>query len=222
MNNFIKKVNNTKKVYWREKMKKSVLTISILVLFILGSIAGFLIVKKTFTQDKNENIEIAEQNNEAVSDECTEEYNDIELNTDEIEETSVESEKISPNCSIKLRRYYKECGHTIEQYLSIPTDLVNKTEDDLKKEYEGWNIEYFSKNQIILYREIENECGEHYILKEKDGKIAIYLKVGDEEQFVEDTNVSVEFLPDEDKNKLKEGIAANGRAELNQLIEDYE
>ena len=107
MNNFIKKVNNTKKVYWREKMKKSVLTISILVLFILGSIAGFLIVKKTFTQDKNENIEIAKQNNEAVSDECTEEYNDIELNTDEIEETSVESEKISPNCSIKLRRYYK-------------------------------------------------------------------------------------------------------------------
>ena len=203
-------------------MKKSVLTISILVLFILGSIAGFFIVKKTFTQDKNENIEIAEQNNEAVSDECTEEYNDIELNTDEIEETSVESEKISPNCSIKLRRYDKECGHTIEQYLSIPTDLVNKTEEDLKKEYEGWSIEYFSKNQIILYREFENECGEHYILKEKDGKIAIYLKVGDEEQFVEDTNVSVEFLPDEDKNKLKEGIAANGRAELNQLIEDYE
>lgn len=66
-----------------------------------------------------------------------------------------------------------------------------------------------------MYREFENECGEHYILKEKDGKIAIYLKVGDEEQFVEDTNVSVEFLPDEDKNKLKEGIAANGRAELN-------
>ena len=32
-------------------------------------------------------------------------------------------------------------------------DLVNKTEEDLKKEYPYWQIEKYSSNEIILYKE---------------------------------------------------------------------
>ena len=48
-------------------------------------------------------------------------------------------------------------------YLKYADVLVNKTQEDLKEKYEDWNIEKFSDTEIILSKEEEGECGEHYI-----------------------------------------------------------
>ena len=201
-------------------MKKSIIISAIIVLFILGTVIGIILIKNS--SDQAEETKIAESNNEVIYDECTHEYEEMVQNNTLVEETSSEGEKISPNCSIIFRRHYNDCGHTIEQYSSIPTELVNKTEEDLQQQYEGWTIEEFSRNQIVLYREFDSECGEHYILREKDGKVAIYLKTGDTEELVEETDIATEFLTETDRIELQNGIEANGRVELNQLIEDYE
>lgn len=201
-------------------MKKSIIISAIIVLFVLGTVIGIILIKNSSDQAKE--TKIAESNNEVIYDECTDEYEEMVQNNTLVEETSSEGEKISPNCSIIFRRHYNDCGHTIEQYSSIPTELVNKTEEDLQQQYEGWTIEEFSRNQIVLYREFDSECGEHYILREKDGKVAIYLKTGDTEELVEETDIATEFLTETDRIELQNGIEANGRVELNQLIEDYE
>lgn len=201
-------------------MKKSIIISAVIVLFILGTVIGIILISN-FSGEKKD-IEISEQNQEEIYDECTDEYEEMLESNTLVEETSSEGEKISPNCSIIFRRYYNDCGHTIEQYSSIPTELVNKTEEDLQEQYEGWTIEEFSRNQIILYREFDSECGEHYVLREKDGKIVVYLKTGDIEEIVEETDIATEFLTETDRIKLQNGIEANGRMELNQLIEDYE
>ena len=203
-----------------KKMKKSIIISAIIVLFILGIVIGAILINNFSGEEKK--TEIAEQNQEEIYDECTDEYEEMVQNNTLVEETSSEGEKISPNCSIIFRRHYNDCGHTIEQYSSIPTELVNKTEEDLQQQYEGWTIEEFSRNQIVLYREFDSECGEHYILREKDGKVAIYLKTGDTEELVEETDIATEFLTETDRIELQNGIEANGRVELNQLIEDYE
>ena len=201
-------------------MKKSIIISAVIVLFILGTVIGIILISNFLGEKKD--IEISEQNQEEIYDECTDEYEEMLESNTLVEETSSEGEKISPNCSIIFRRYYNDCGHTIEQYSSIPTELVNKTEEDLQEQYEGWTIEEFSRNQIILYREFDSECGEHYVLREKDGKIVVYLKTGDIEEIVEETDIATEFLTETDRIKLQNGIEANGRMELNQLIEDYE
>ena len=201
-------------------MKKWIIILSVIILFILGIISGILIINSVFKEEKN--IEISEQNNEEVYDECTDEYESMLNNNEMREESSSESEKISQNCSITFRRYYTNCSHLIEEYSNVPTELVNKTEEELKEKYSGWTIEEFSRNKIVLYREFDSECGEHYILKEKEGKVSVFLKKGEEEEFVEDTDIATEFLTETDKIKLQNGIEANGRSELNQLIEDYE
>lgn len=201
-------------------MKKSIIISAIIVLFVLGTVIGIILIKNSSDQAKE--TKIAESNNEVIYDECTDEYEEMVEKNTLTEETSSEGEKISPNCSIIFRRHYNDCGHTIEQYSSIPTELVNKTEEDLQQQYEGWTIEEFSRNQIVLYREFDSECGEHYILREKDGKVAIYLKTGDTEELVEETDIATEFLTETDRIELQNGIEANGRVELNQLIEDYE
>ena len=201
-------------------MRKSIIILAILVLFILGTIIGVIAIKNFSGEEERE--KVAEQNQEEIYDECTDEYEEMMQSNTLVEETSSEGEKISPNCSIVFKRRYNDCGHTIEQYASIPTELVNKTQEDLQQQYEGWTIEQFSRNQIVLYRDFDSECGEHYILKEKDGKVAVYLKTGDTEELIEETDIATEFLTETDRIELQNGIQANGRAELNQLIEDYE
>ena len=92
----------------------------------------------------------------------------------------------------------------------------------MQEQYQGWTVEEFSRNQIILYRDFDSECGEHYVLREKDGKVVVYLRTGDTEELVEETDIATEFLTETDRIELQNGIEANGRVELNQLIEDYE
>ena len=188
---------------------------------ILGAIITAVAISRPNESEEQLQIEtnVADEN---ILDECTDEYEEMVESNTLVEETSSEGEKISPNCSIIFRRHYKDCGHTIEQYSSVPTELVNKTEEDLQEQYQGWTIEEFSRNQIILYRDFDSECGEHYVLREKDGKVVVYLKTGDTEELVEETDIATEFLTETDRIELQNGIEANGRVELNQLIEDYE
>ena len=130
---------------------------------------------------------------------------------------------MSPNCSITIRTFYKKCGHTTSEYDNIPEKLVNCTKEEIKNKYEGYKVEKFSSNEIILYIEKDGECGEHYIVRDKDGTVMIYRNIGNgEEEFVEETGISTDYLPETDKINMKNGIQVNGKQALNQLIENFE
>ena len=106
---------------------------------------------------------------------------------------------------------------------SIFIGLLNKTKEDLEEKYAGWTIDKFSDTQIVISKKEEGECGEHYIVKDKEGKVVIYklLEDGTEKEY-EVTDISTEYITDTDKINMKNGIKVNGKQELNQLIEDFE
>lgn len=197
-------------------MKKTWIIIIIIIIVIIGIIAGIAIYKK---EDRNEkNIVENEKNivSDKVTDDCVDEY------VEELETNSSE-EKISPNCLVTLKRYYDECQHTTKEYIDIPQELINGTEEDLIKEYPYWKIEKFSSTDIVLYKEFNSNCGQHFVLKEDDGKIAVYkINENNEEEVYENTEISVEYLSETDKIKVKDGIKVNGIEELNKLLEDFE
>ena len=67
------------------------------------------------------------------------------------------------------------------------------------------------------------KCNEHYILKLKDGVIAIYEEKEDESEVLKEmTGISTEYLTENDKMELEKGIKVYGKEELNSMIEDYE
>lgn len=199
-------------------MKKTWIISLIIIVIMIGIVTG-IILYNTKQKDKNDNNMIENEINkisEKVTDDCINEY------IDEIETNSNE-EKISPNCLLILKRYYDECQHTINEYVDIPQDLVNGTEYDLKKEYPYWKIEKFSSTEIVLYKEFNSNCGQHFILKEDNGKITVYkINENSEEEVYEKTEISLEYLSETDKIKIKDGIKVNGIEELNQLLEDFE
>lgn len=202
-------------------MKKIWMIIPIILVILIGIVVGRLIY--------NNNVKLAHKNNiiqneinivsEKVTDDCTEEYQEVQ---EEIA-TNSQEEKISPNCLLILKKYYDECNHTINEYVDVPQDLVNGTEEDLKKEYPYWQIEKYSSNEIILYKEFNSNCGQHFVLREDEGKITVYkINENNEEEIYEKTEISVEYLSETDKGKISDGIKVNGIEELNQLLEDFE
>lgn len=202
-------------------MKKVWIIGLIIAIIIIGIILGIFIYNKNVNNNKQSSIVKNEINivSEKVTDECTEEYQNSEKEI----ETDSQEEKISPNCLLTLKKYYEECNHTINEYVDIPQDLVNGTEEDLKKEYPYWQVEKYSSNNIILYKEFNSNCGQHFVLREDNGKITVYkINENNAEEVYENTEISVEYLSETDKIKISEGIRVNGIEELNQLLEDFE
>lgn len=202
-------------------MKKIWMIIPIILVILIGIVVGRLIYNNNEKLANKNNIIQNEINiaSEKVTDDCIEEYQEVQ----EEVVTNSQEEKISPNCLLILKKYYDECNHTINEYVDVPQDLVNGTEEDLKKEYPYWQIEKYSSNEIILYKEFNSNCGQHFVLREDEGKITVYkINENNEEEIYEKTEISVEYLSETDKGKISEGIKVNGIEELNQLLEDFE
>lgn len=134
-----------------------------------------------------------------------------------------ETEKITPKTTIIFNKYYKKCGHLITRKEEATENMVNTTEEEFIDLYQDWNIEKFSSSEIILYKEFEGECGEHYIVKENEDLIYIYRKESDGNlTLIEETEISTKYLPQVDRARLINGVELNGKEELNSYIEDFE
>ena len=197
-------------------MNKTIMSIIAIIVIIGAIIIGVQICKPNKEQEDI----ITKVSDEKIEDDCTDEYQEIQ---EEMLQANSTEEKISPNCFITMKKTYNNCGHTTSEYIAIPKELVNKTKEDLKEKYAGWTIDKFSDTQIVISKKEEGECGEHYIVKDKEGKVVIYklLEDGTEKEY-EVTDISTEYITDTDKINMKNGIKVNGKQELNQLIEDFE
>lgn len=203
-------------------MKRAIIILSVALVIIISVCTAFLIkdLNKEEIEEKTDT-KVSELTNEPVTDECVDEANNFE--EIEIEETNSNEEKTSPNCKLTMKRYYNECGHSIEEYTDLNNELVNKTKDEIQQVYSAWTIDKFSNDDIIISRSFDSQCGEHYIVRDKDGKVAVYLLSGDgTETELQETEISTEFLTEADKLELQNGISANGKQELNQVIENFE
>ena len=61
-----------------------------------------------------------------------------------------------------------------------------------------------------------------YILKEQGGVIAVFKENEEGNELYDLTDISVDYLTEDDKQNLKNGIEVTGTDSLNQLLEDFE
>ena len=196
-----------------------IIIISILITICVGSIT-YLIVKQN---KKSENI--PETNiyiSEKIEDECTEEYKEEQEQQNTTAVSSTE-EKVAANAILVLKKYYKKCDHTINEYVELPQELVNLTKEQVQEKYADCEVIGFEKGKITLYKEFDDVCGEHFKLKVEDGKVVVYKENNDgSETLYEKTNISSEYLTEADLLNMQDGLEIYGKEELNQVIEDFE
>ena len=177
-------------------MNKTIMSIIAIIVIIGAIIIGVQICKPNKEQEDI----ITKVSDEKIEDDCTDEYQEIQ---EEMLQANSTEEKISPNCFITMKKTYNKCGHTTSEYIAIPKELVNKTKEDLEEKYAGWTIDKFSDTQIVISKKEEGECGEHYIVKDKEGKVVIYklvLDSGDKEVLVDNKmDDNFEIIGDVDK-----------------------
>ncbi len=151
---------------------------------------------------------------------------DIEAENELLENllsASSSEEKISPNCVIVEKQYYKDCDHIIRDTKEVPEEYINYSKEEFEKEYADWDVEDFTSNQIIVYKENEGYCNEHYVIRENNGVLAVYtIDKNGEETLKETTEIQVMYLPQEDLEKFQQGIEVLGESELRSTLEDFE
>ena len=195
-------------------MRKVYISIAIILILIMSALSGYYIYKINKLESNFSTY--------ALEDECTQYAKEYELSLLTNPANSNE-EKISPNAMITKKIYYKGCGHTINEYEKADDEIINLNRQELQEKYQDWKIEEFTGKQIILSKEEEESCNEHYILREKDGTIAVYIIKDDgNEELKEVTHIATEYLTDTDRAKIELGIRANGMEELNSILEDFE
>ena len=194
------------------KFKIAIISICTIILLIITT----AVVYENIKYDK-----IAKAENK-ITDECVYEYKNEEDKINEIEASEIET-KISPNAKLIIKKYYKECGHTAEEIKTVTNDMVNKNKEEMEKLYPDYNIEKFLNNEIILKKEEEGQCNEHYIIKDENSNIIIYRVLNDgAEEVYQNTGISTEYLPETDRLNLKSGVKVYGIENLNSIIEDFE
>lgn len=188
------------------------------VLTILIIIASYILF---FNKEEISN-EITEDNtyiSEIIEDECTEEY----VKTRNLTTVSATEEKLASNAILILKKYYRKCEHTINEYVELPQELVNMTEEEVQAQYLDWEVIGFEKGKLILYKEFDDVCQEHFKLRLEDGNVVVYSVNNDgTESLYEKTGISSEYLTETDLINMQDGLEIYGKEELNQIIEDFE
>lgn len=195
--------------------------IIIILLIIVVIFAAMITAVFIYMPEENNKAKIEVQN-VAVENTINEVENVTENNTNMVE-TNANEERISPNAFITFKQTYKKCGHTTSEFVEVPQEFVNLSENELKARYTDWTVEKFTDTDIILSKEVEGNCNEHYVVRDVDGTVTVFhiLDDGTEEEYMI-TDIATEYLTDTDKIEMEKGIEINGKQNLNQLIEDYE
>lgn len=190
-------------------MRKDYIYIAILILSIIGVVYGILdLVKMNY--NSNSSISI---NNKVEN--LYEESKTIN--------TSIAEKKVSPNCNFALKKYYDECNHFEYEEVELPKELINLTRQEVEDFYEDWEVGEFTDNSLVLIKEINGYCDEHFFIKLDDKNINIYkLDTQGNMELYKQTDIFREYLPIEDIQKLEQGIAVFGKGKISSILEDYE
>jgi len=128
---------------------------------------------------------------------------------------------IRPGTILIMQKKYTKCRHVISTKITAPPDMVNLTEGQLRLAFKRWEITKFSPEEVIMLKKIQTKCSHHFILKEKDGFVAVYYQQPiDGIALKEVTPLLVKNLPQKEKSRLKDGIMIESPQALAQTLED--
>lgn len=189
---------------------KKFILITFLVLFVVFSstLVGFYFIKP-------ENSEFDANPNDMITNKIYPIVTETLDYTDEVDEII-----ITPNTTIQYN--YKTDGvitKTLTEKAS--TSLVNLNQEQLENTLNDVKVSQFSPELVILEKS-EKESLPSYIVGNNNGFVSIFYKdENDTITLYDQTRISIETLPTQDKKMLEKGITAKDDAELAKIIEDY-
>ncbi len=129
-------------------------------------------------------------------------------------------ERTTSNTTIQYN--YKVNDILLENYTKkAGLELQNLSREELQQILSDVQILEFSRDLVICEKNVikNNNC---YIVGTDGEKINIFFKdENDIVTLIEETNISIDNLPEKDKTMLENGIYATDEAMLSKIIQDY-
>ena len=196
-------------------MKKTIWIIGPVIAIILGFFVGRILYKE---EEKIENVAQKNVTTNIQINNVVKEKQNTEI------PTSISKEKVSINTKITEQIYYKECGHLIETPIKNTDKYINMDSDDINKRFPQMEIKEFTSENLVLYKQENDFCNEHFLIKDVDGLVTIYTlnSMDNVLEILETTEIETMYLTDTDRNNLKNGIKVYTKQNLNKVIEDFE
>jgi hypothetical protein len=141
-------------------------------------------------------------------------------------EEAVNNNLVTEETKLIFKTYYEKSRDTLAKEEKVPVILIGEPLRSLQEyvsiHYAGWSIRGISKDFIELYRVKETLSPNYYIVKEKDGFIAIFqVAESGNNILIDQTTIPISGLGDIDQKKLKDGIPVKNIESINQILEDY-
>lgn len=112
---------------------------------------------------------------------------------------------------------YGACQHTSTYSDQIKVSF--QSQEDLLNSFPGWSIVGGDESQIILNKEVEGYCDEHYKAVLDQDKLTISSLNTDVVLY--QINMNGFPLGEEERKKLEEGLQIDSKQELTSFMEDF-
>lgn len=158
-------------------------------------------------------------------------------NIENINNSNINSEEgnkadtvVTKNYDIQLTYidHYNLCGEEITNTKTVYGTTIDELKKTEEKYQSGNNLTYKikeeGKEKLVYYRELDQNCPNHFLVKVESGNIVVYNNVGDgvltEYKKIED--IAVSLIREDLKMELEKGIKIDTMKALELLIEDLE
>ncbi len=151
------------------------------------------------------------------------------ISSDSIDEESMimvdnhmDEKKVSTDTKLVFEKKYLKCGHVRIEEMMASDVFIDMNKHTLQQQYRAWTIKKFSSDRVQFYREIDDKCLSHYIVREYEGKIGVFYQNNRVDNTLKQViDINIRQLREDDQRKLKQGIRVESDLELGQLIEDF-
>jgi hypothetical protein len=185
-----------------------------LILFTLGFVYGVISYAPQKSIGENSKSGIQEDISQTAN-----KSNSSDLSTPAIK--VVDPNAIKSGALLIYETKYKVCGHVIKQQMVMPSDLVGLSKVNMSQTYTDWKIKEYSPLKVMLYKEEEGKCASHYIIKDRNGLVAVYYQVPiDGIDLKQVTQIQTANLREGDQAHIKSGIMIESDEELANVLED--
>jgi hypothetical protein len=131
--------------------------------------------------------------------------------------------KVTPNTEIVQKIEYTKCGEEEIVRTKVADNQVGFSLQQLQQVYQGWTIETFDTQEIILSLAVDTYCkmhNDHTFLGISKGYVAVFYGTpGPKALLKQETHIPIDSLHPQDRSELEKGMVVKDRSELLQTLE---
>ncbi|NLJ41216.1 MAG: hypothetical protein GX352_06380 [Clostridiales bacterium] len=131
---------------------------------------------------------------------------------------------ITPDTRLIFEKEYLRCGDSrVEERRAEPYE-IGLSRQEMTLRFPEWYIKEYSMEKVVLVKEIDDYCSNHFILKERDGRVVVYMpsEYEDEYRSITETGIIIGVLPSDMQEDIHKGLVLDSLEDIETFIENFD